>query len=141
MKAVTPPEFLRTVYLGDRVCKAVRIESWKDEVVLEVNVLSRIRSASGNWEFYSAEDIVDGRIVFTGVDAIHFEPSGPIPNDYINDISVKLASSDPENKRWIFEVSIGAVGADSIGKEVVVRIRGTDVHLEDPQRADFKIRT
>jgi hypothetical protein len=140
MKALTPAEFLRTVYVGDRACKAIRIESWRGEVVLEVNRLSRIRSPSGKWEFYSAEDIPNGRIVLTGVEAIHFEPPGPLPNDLINKISARLAVDDPEKKRWEFEASISAVAPDGSSTEVAVRIIGADVHLEDPARDGLKIR-
>jgi hypothetical protein len=130
MRVLTPPEFLRTIYVGDRACKAIHIESWKGEVALEVNLVSRIRSPSGNWEFYSAEDIPDGRIVFTGVEAIQFEPPGPIPNDVINEIAAKPADTAPAKERWEFEASIGAVAPDGSSAEVIVRIIGTDVHLE-----------
>lgn len=139
MTALTPAEFLRTVYVGDRACKAIRIESWKEQVVLEVDQISRIRSPSGGWEFYTAEDISDGRIVFTGVEAIHFEPSGPLPNDLINEISVRPASSEPDN-RWVFEASISAIAPDGSSTEVTVQIIGSDVHLEDPARCDIRIR-
>jgi hypothetical protein len=139
MKALTPAEFLRTVYLGDRACKAVRIEGRKQEVVLEVDCISRIRSPSGNWEFYTAEDIPNGRLVFSGVEAIHFEPSGPLPNDFINEISARPAS-DEDGKGWVFEAFISSVMPDGRSTEVTVRIIGSDVHLEDPARSDVKIR-
>jgi hypothetical protein len=140
MKALTPAEFLRTVYVGDRACKAIRIESWRNEVMLEVDELSRIRSSSGQWDFYTAEDIPDGRIVVSGVEAIHFEPPGPLPNDFINAISAKLVGDDPEMKRWEFEASISSVALDGSSTEVIVRIIGADVHLEDPARDGLKIR-
>ncbi len=139
MKALTPAEFLRTVYVGDRACKAIRIESWMKEVVLEVDEISRIRSPSGQWDFYTAEDIPDGRIVFTGVEAISFEPPGPVPNDFINEISARPAGGEPE-KRWVFEASISSVAPDGSSTEVTVRIIGADIHLEDPARAGVKIR-
>lgn len=139
MTASTPAVFLRTVYVGDRACKAIHIESWKKEVVIEVDQLSRIRSPSGNWEFYTAEDISNGRVVITGVEAIHFEPPGPLPNDLINEISARPASGGAD-QRWIFEASISAVSPDGSSTEVTVRIIGSDVHLEDPARSDLKIR-
>lgn len=139
MKTLTPAEFLQTVYVGDRACKAVRIESWRKEVVLEVDELSRIRSPSGQWEFYTTEDIPDGRIVFTGVEAIHFQPAGPLPNDFINEISAEPADNDPERKRWRFEVSISSVAADGRSTEIIVRLTGNGVHLEDPRRPGVQI--
>ena len=139
MTALTPAEFLRTVYVGDRACKAIRIESWRKEVVLEVDEISRIRSPSGEWNFYTAEDIADGRIVFTGVESIYFEPPGLLPNDFINEITVRPADGEPD-KRWVFEASISSVAPDGSSAEVTVRIIGSDVHLEDPARGDLKIR-
>jgi hypothetical protein len=106
MAALTPPEFLGTVYLGDRACKSIHIEGWKQRVVLEVDLISRVRSPSGNWELYSAEDIPDGRIVFSGVEDVQFDPPGPLPNDLINEISARPADGE---KRWLFEASISSV--------------------------------
>jgi hypothetical protein len=80
MITLKPPDFLRTIYVGDRACRAIHIESWKTQVALEVDVISRIRSPSGNWEHYSAEDIPGGRIVFSGVETLQLDPSGPLPN-------------------------------------------------------------
>ncbi len=140
MNALKPSDFLRTVYVGDRACKAILIESWKEQVALEVNLLSRIRSPSGKWEYYSAEDIPDGRIVFTGVEAIEFDPPGPLPNDLINEISVKPADTSAETSRWVFEASIGSVAPDGSSTEIIVRVTGTGVHLEDPKRPGVQIR-
>jgi hypothetical protein len=136
---LTPIEFLKTIYLGDRGCKAIRLEAWEDKVVLEINEISRIRSQSGRWEFYTDEDIVDGRLVFTGVESINFDPSGPVPNDFINGVSA-TAGSGESSGRWIFEASISSVGSDARSTEVIVRIVAADVHIEDPARAGVKIR-
>jgi len=136
---LTPIEFLNTIYLGDRGCKAIRIETWKREVVLEIDQLSRIRSESGNWEFYTDEDIIDGRLVFTGVESVGFDPSGPLLNDFINDISATVGSGE-SNGRWVFEVWIGAAASDGRSIEVKVRIVAADVHIEDPARPGVKIR-
>jgi hypothetical protein len=139
MSTLKPPDFLRTVYLGDRACKAILIESWKRQVAIEVNLISRIRSPSGTWEYYSAEDIPDGRIVFTGVDAIEFEPPGPLPNDLINEISVRPADVNLGSERWAFEASISSVAPDGSSTEVIVRLTGSGVHLEDPKRPGAQI--
>jgi|GEM_PF-559173 len=136
---LTPIEFLNTVYLGDRGCQAVRIETLRSEVVIEVDELSRVRSESGKWEFYTDEDIVDARLVFTGVESIKFDPSGPPPNDFINGISA-TAGSGEFNGRWIFEASISSCASDGRNTEVIVRIVAADAHIEDPARPGVKIR-
>jgi hypothetical protein len=140
MNTLKPPDFLRTIYVGDRACRAILIESWKTQVALEVDVISRIRSPSGNWEHYSAEDIPGGRIVFSGVETIQLDPSGPLPNDLINEISAKPAGANAGNERWAFEISIGSVAHDGSSTEVVVRLIGSSVHLEDPRRPGVEIR-
>jgi hypothetical protein len=140
MSALSPPEFLRTVYVGDRACKAICLESWRGQVAIEVDLISRIRSPSGEWQYYSAEDISGGRIVFTGVEDVRFEPAGPLPNDFINEISAAPAGANEAGERWAFEVSIGSVAPDGTTTEVVVRLVGGGVHLEDPERPGVPIR-
>jgi hypothetical protein len=139
MNALSPPEFLRTVYVGDRACKAICLESWQRQVVIKVDLLSRIRSPSGEWQYYSAEDIPDGRIVFTGVEAVRFEPAGPLPNDLINEISAKPAGANGASERWAFEVSIGSIAPDGSTTEVVMWLVGTGLHLEDPRQPGVPI--
>ena len=139
MSKLKVPDFLRTVYVGDRACRAIFIESWNRRVALEVDLISRVRSPSGNWEYYSAEDISDGRIVFTGVEFIQFDPPGPLPNDLINELSVKPVDANAGNERWAFEASIGSVAANGRNTEVRVRLIANGVHLEDPRRPGVQI--
>ena len=134
-----PAEFLNTVYLGDRACKSIYIDCWKKLVAIQVDEISRVRSASGNWEFYTDEDIVDGSIVFTGVESINFEPSGPIPNDYINGIWARR-SDGVHDQLWVFEVSISSGAGDGTSTEVILKIVGLDVHLEDPKSPGVRVR-
>ena len=88
-------EFLRTIYLDDRACKSITIDGWKHRVVIRVDEISRVRSETGNWEFYNDENIVDGLLVFSDVRSVLFDPAGPIPNDYISAFFV----TNPRNFR------------------------------------------
>src|SRR5260370_11417121 len=94
MSSMTPIDFLNTIYLGDRGCKSVLIDGWQDRVLIQVTSISRIRSASGQWEFYTDEDIENGLLVFKGVHSIEFQPPGLVPNDSINSLDVELLSSE-----------------------------------------------
>ena len=135
-----PAAFLRTVYLGDRACKGLTIDSWGKRFVLHVSCISRIRSQSGEWQFYTDEDIPDGVLVFTGLDSIEFAPSGHVPNDAVNSIDVKTLSDDPLAPLFLFEISVGSSGRQGDVTEVTIRVVARDVHLENPSRPGIVIR-
>jgi hypothetical protein len=131
---MNPAEFLNTVYLGDRGCKSISIDGWNTCVSVHVDEISRIRSKTGNWEFYNDENIIDGRIVFTDVSAVEFDPSGPVPNDWIELVEVK-----PEGDRFVIFFSLGAVDQTGDSKEVTFRVTAKAVHLEDPSKPGVRI--
>jgi len=137
-----PINFLKTVYLGDRSCKSILLDGWNAVVALHVDEISRIRSKSGNWEYYNAENMTDGRIVFTGVQSIKFHPSGFIPNDAIVGIEAEpLASKgEKEASQYLFKITIMSVDASAKSTEVQIQIFATDIHLEDPGRPGIAIR-
>jgi len=41
-----PRDFLKTIYLGDRGCKKIIIDGWQGRVLMQVNLISRIRSVT-----------------------------------------------------------------------------------------------
>jgi hypothetical protein len=130
-------DFLKTVYLGDRGCKAITVDGWNSEVKVQVSCISRVRSA--NWDFYDAEDLPDGFLVFEGVSSIELEPSGPIPNDLINDIRVEkcLPSDDFE----CVVLSVDSVNAEGDRVEVLIRMVAKSMALEAKDEPDRRIRT
>ena len=71
------------------------------KVEITVNLLSRIRDATGEWNYYSAEDIENGIIVFAGVETNgkNIEPSGRFPNDAIEHLVVEKMT------RWVDSAS------------------------------------
>ena len=130
---MTATDLLKTIYLGDRGCKAVLLDGWNSSVSVHATVISRIRSESGHWDYYMVEDIVDGRLVFTGVSSFRMTLSGPLPNDFINDITAK-AEQNPLSgvTRYTFALSISSVDAAGTRAEITIEIVADDLHLEDP---------
>src|SRR5438105_15836465 len=102
---MTPRKFIRTLYLGDRACKAIVIDSWNTCVRVQVDCISRVRSTSGTWDYYIDEDINNGFLVFTGVLACELQNAGYLPNDSINSLDVV----EDNGEEVTIEISIDAV--------------------------------
>ncbi len=129
-------DFLKTIYLGDRACKSITIDGWNSLVLIQVDEISRIRSASGQWDYYNDENIVDGLLVFSRVKSIHFDPTGPIPNDYINDLEAEFL---PDGN-YCFRLSISSGNGENPGTtEIIISIVAQGLHLEDPSVPGVRI--
>lgn len=127
-------EFLKTIYIGDRGCKSILLDGWSSEVKLQVTCISRVRA--GAWGYYSSEDVVNGFLVFEGVESIGLEPPGYLPNDLINDVAVESLS---DSKKYLFVVSVDSVNASGDRVEVKIRITADSIFLEDPAKPGHRI--
>jgi len=138
-----PKSFLNTIYLGDRACKSLLLDGWHDRVAIQIDQISRIRSESGNWEFYTREDIFDGYIVFTDVRSFRMEPTGFIPNDQINYINVEdcdePSKGEGKIKFYTFTISIISINSEDESANITIRIIARNLHLEDPNRPGIEI--
>jgi hypothetical protein len=132
---MNPRDFVETIYLGDRGCKGIYLNGWEDKVTVTVDRISRIRDSSGEWNFYSDEDIDDAQIVFTDVKGVQFSPSGPVPNDRIN----YLEFVKSEEGISTFRFSIDSIKADGTSDEVLLEIQACGIHIEDPKKPNVII--
>jgi hypothetical protein len=122
---MTPSEFVRSIYLGDRACKGVVVDSWAAEVKIRVDCISRVRGET--WNFYNAENLDDGFLVFEDVKKIEWDPKGLLPNDEIEFSSVEPTTDGA----FIFEIAAVSVDKNT-GKytPMTIRIHAKAISLE-----------
>ncbi len=129
-----PDEFLKTIYLGDRGCKAVVLDGWKNEVKIQIDLISRKRSET--WNFYSAEDVEDGLLVFEEVDHVSFDPPGRIPNDEFGDI--EFIGYEGDRFTVVIDIGSGYELGDYVNVKTTIRAKA--VAIEKPGEEDARIR-
>jgi hypothetical protein len=131
---MTPDKLIRSIYFGDRSIKSILLDGPGSKVSIQIDCISRIRDPSGNWNFYTAEDIPNGLLVFTGVDSIKFSPPGPIPNDAVYSLSADTVPSGYLGAAvFRFELLAGAVDRAAHSQEILIEILAQALHLEDPE--------
>jgi len=136
---MNPEKLLKSIYLGDRACKAVLVDSWQKRVAIQVNVISRLKPGTKTWDYYTDLDIKNGWLVFTDVRSVRFEPGGPLPNDLINDVSVNPIDPLRSQFGYLFELSIGSVDDNGYSTEVFVQVEASGLHIEDPAKPGIEI--
>lgn len=127
--------FMKTVYLGDRYIKEIVLDSYKNELKIKINEISRIRSESGIWNYYNDENIEDGYLVFSEVDSFAMEPLGAIPNGELHDWEFKALEGDT----YKITLFMGAYRQNGEYNEVTINLTSRGLCLEDPQRPDERI--
>ena len=116
------PNLLKTIYLGDRACKSIKIDGRASTVAVEVDCISRVRGST--WDYYNDENIEGGFLVFEGVASIEFQPPGLIPDDYFGDFR---AEASPVPGRWKVILEVG----NRHGGGVEISIDTGGMHLRD----------
>ncbi len=128
-------KFVSSIYLGDRACKKISIDSWGQELSVEVDTISRIRSEDGNWDFNDDENIENGQLVFGKVKNVFFDENGNIPNDQINSFDV----IEQENGSYCFTLSIDSVSDDGSNQETIIKIIAGSIGIRDPLNSEVLI--
>jgi hypothetical protein len=128
-------EFLNTIYVGDRGCKSLIINTWNCEVKMQLTCISRVRSKA--WDYYDTEDLPNGFIVFEDVNSIIINPLGAMPNDTINGIHAE-AISDGAGK-YLVKVNVDSVNDCGKRTEVEIQIIAGSMALEAYGAADKRI--
>lgn len=131
---MNPIKFLKTLYFGDRFCTKLVLDGYNNQLELHLNQISRIRDESGEWNYYSDEDIKNGVIVIEGIKKVVLDQSGLIPNDQVYSISAN------EIGEGIFEfiIETSRVDENAITHDLIIRIEGENVYLVDPTKPNVK---
>ena len=134
---MTPTEFVKTIYLGDRYCLGILIDSINNLLKIQVNEISRIRDKSGIWNFYNDENIPNGYLVFFAIEQVQFLPNFVIPNDQIEIKECqKIVASDD---KYIFKVVMLSVDENGITTEMEVLIKAKGLYLLNPLKPNEMI--
>lgn len=128
-------DFMKTVYLGDRYIKEIVLDSYRKEMKIKINEISRIRSEDGMWNYYNDENIEDGYLVFSEVNSFSMEPLGAIPNGGLHDWVFKKLKGDN------YEVTLFMEAYHQNGgyNEVIIHLTSNGLCLEDPQNPEGRI--
>lgn len=130
-------QFLETIYLGDRACKSILIDCWNRTVQLQIDCISRVRSET--WNYYDAEDIENGWIVFEGVQSCSFDPQGPLPNDLVQRIELEPVEENQSERRFRIKIaSVNGTDGHITSCVVTINISASSVHLEDPGKPGIR---
>lgn len=138
-KTADPDQLISSIYLGDRACKAVLIDSWNERVGIQVDFISRVRPGSATWDSYTDEDIADAWLVFTGVQKVVFDPPGPLPDDYIGKLSIIGRGLGENRDLYAFQMSVALTDKSGSSTEVFIRILAGGMHLEDPSKPGLEV--
>jgi len=137
---MNPIDFIKTIYLGDRYCLGIVIDSIKNLLKIQINEISRIRDESGIWNFYNAENILSGYIVFFDIVQIQFLPNFIMPNDQIEIKSCQKVTNLDDNE-YIFKIVMLSVDEYGNTREMEVIIQAKGLYLLDPLKPDIIITT
>ena len=115
-----PAEFIRSIYLGDRACKSFLVDGWAAEIKMQIDSISRVRAET--WNYYQAEDLENGFIVFEGVRKVVWD--GKLPNDVIQSLAVSRCETG--EAKYIFHMEISSWNE----KEQVFSLSKIDIYAE-----------
>lgn len=122
-------KFLASIYLGDRFCEKLEIGDGK--IVFHINLISRLREGTREWNYYSEKDIAHGCLVFDQVVDYRFDRELPF-NDEIYDIKVL----EKEKDFFSFAVCGCSVSENAIPTDIVLSIKAGECYIFNPQNGE-----
>lgn len=62
---MTVEKLCNSIYLGDRYCENVIIK--ENRIIFQINLISRIKEGSSQWDYYNDKNLENGCLVFDSV--------------------------------------------------------------------------
>jgi hypothetical protein len=123
---MTPYDFLKTIYLGDRSCIGLTIDT-SDNKNAKINILvdciSRVRPGTSQWDFYADEDVINGSLTFSQIRSFSIYPGGYLPNGHID--SIEVIKND---EYWKFTLKIESLfDRDVTQQTLIIEAKEIDV--------------
>lgn len=116
---------INSIYLGDRFCE--KVEMNRHKIVIQINLISRIKEGSKEWNYYAEGDIEHGCLVFD--DVVEYCQSKDLPfNDEIYEIRV----TEKENDIYSFIISGCNVSGKAVTTDVQLHVRAKNFYIYDP---------
>jgi len=119
-------DFLGSIYLGDRYCERMEIDGKK--IVIQINLISRIRKGCKEWDYYSDEDIEHGCLVFE--DIVEYHQNSELP---FNDEIYKIQVIEKEGDIYSFIVCGCNVSDKAVSADIKFHIKARKLYIYDPQ--------
>lgn len=127
-------KFLKSLYLGDRYCKGIEIDSFAGEIKIRINRISRILDGATSWNYYTDQDIENGSIVFKGIRSFYWDSVlGGLPNESVYLIDVV----EETDALATVKIVIGSIDDDANASEVVIKFSFEECYLEDANYKKF----
>lgn len=123
---MNPQEFLKGIYYGDCGCKNIIIDCWGGHLKIQVDTLFLMKGDLFDYE--SDREVVDGYIVFEGVDKIYFSGGG-FPNDSLN--SIVCSDEVLESGKWNFVINVDSIDESFNVSQVLIHLTASSVYIQE----------
>lgn len=118
--------FLNSIYLGDRYCENIEVS--EDKIVIQINLISRIKRGVKEWDYYSDEDIEHGCLVFE--DVVEYCQSSKLP---FNDEIYRIQAIEKQDDIYSFIVYGCSVSDKALSTDIQLQIKAKRFYIYDPQ--------
>lgn len=133
-KLIDAQELIGSVYLGDRACTGISIDSWESKIHIRTDSVL-IKKKYEELKEIPELDVPNGQLVLENVTYFSMEPKGFIPNDYINELNVTYESL---SDLLIFNLSISSVNEKGLSTEVILEIHADNISICDQNNQRIK---